>query len=79
MFAVIKKPLTPNTIWDAENRCLLCKFENGKLETNDTVLVEKLKSMGHEITGEADILNQNKPEKMKRKQQSEAIASKAVK
>lgn len=57
MFLVIKKPLTPNTIWDVENQCPLCKFTNGKLETNDVELVKKLKERGYEVTGEADETN----------------------
>jgi len=66
MFTVIKKPLTPNTIWDVKNRCTLCKFKNGKLETNDTVLVEKLGAMGHEVTGEADGLEGSQSEDKKK-------------
>lgn len=54
MFTVIKKPLTPNIIWDVKKNIPLCKFENGKLETNDVELVEILKAMGYEVTGEVD-------------------------
>lgn len=54
MFTVTKKPLTPNTLWDAAKGKPLCKFVKGVLETNNTDLVEKLKGMGYEVTGEAD-------------------------
>ena len=55
MFKVIKKPLTPNMIWDSENNRPLCKFDKkGTLETNDKRLVEKLKALGHTVTGAAD-------------------------
>lgn len=54
MFTVTKKPLTPNTLWDAAKSEPLCKFVKGVLKTNDTDLVEKLKGMGYEVTGEAN-------------------------
>lgn len=55
MFTVTKKPKTPNMIWDAENKRPLCKFDKkGILETNDETLAEKLKAMGHTVTGEVD-------------------------
>ena len=55
MFTVIKKPKTPNIIWDAKNNRPLCRFDKkGILETNDKTLAEKLKAMGHTVTGEAD-------------------------
>ncbi len=55
MFTVTKKPKTPNTIWDAVNKRPLCKFDKkGILETNDETLAEKLKAMGHTVTGEVD-------------------------
>lgn len=55
MFTVTKKPKTPNTIWDAANKRPLCKFDRkGILETNDETLAEKLKAMGHTVTGEVD-------------------------
>lgn len=54
MFTVKKKPKTPNIIWDAAARKPLCKFVKGELKTNDEALAEKLKGMGHEVTGEAD-------------------------
>ena len=50
MFRIIKKPGTPNTIWDAERYCALCTFKNGVLETNNERVVEKLKEMGYEVT-----------------------------
>jgi hypothetical protein len=55
MLKVTKKPKTPNMIWDAENNRPLCKFDRkGILETNDETLAEKLKAMGHVVTGEVD-------------------------
>lgn len=55
MFTVTKKPKTPNTIWDAANKRPLCKFDKkGILETNDETLAERLKAMGHTVTGEVD-------------------------
>lgn len=55
MYTVTKKPKTPNMIWDVENNRPLCKFgKKGILETNDGTLAEKLKAMGHTVTGEVD-------------------------
>ena len=55
MLTVTKKPKTPNTIWDAVNKRPLCKFDKkGILETNDETLAERLKAMGHTVTGEVD-------------------------
>ena len=54
MYTVTKKPLTSNTLWDAEKSKPLCKFTKGVLKTNDTDLVEKLKKMGYEVAGEPD-------------------------
>lgn len=54
MYTVTKKPLTPNTLWDAKKGKPLCKFTKGVLKTNDTDLVEKLKIMGYEVNGEPD-------------------------
>lgn len=55
MLTVTKKPKTPNTIWDAVNKRSLCKFDKkGILETNDETLAERLKAMGHTVTGEVD-------------------------
>lgn len=55
MLKVTKKPKTPNIIWDAENNRPLCKFDRkGILETNDETLAEKLKAMGHVVTGEVE-------------------------
>ena len=55
MLKVTKKPKTPNMIWDAENNGPLCKFDRkGVLETNDETLAEKLKALGHTVTGEVD-------------------------
>lgn len=38
MYIINKKPLTANIIWDKEKGCQLCKFVNGRFETNDTEL-----------------------------------------
>ena len=46
MFRVTKKPNTPNMIWDAEWYCLLCKFENGILETDNADLAKKIGEHG---------------------------------
>jgi len=54
MFKVTKKPKTPNIIWDASNNCLLAKFVNGVIETNDKTLAAKMKDLGHTVEGEAD-------------------------
>lgn len=54
MFTITKKANTPNIIWDPTANRPLCRFTNGKLETNDEALVEKLKGMGYEVTGEAN-------------------------
>lgn len=51
---VKKKPLTSNILWDKENGVRLCKFTNGKLETNDSELAQKLCDMGYEVSGEPD-------------------------
>ena len=45
MYIINKKPLTANIIWDKEKGCQLCKFVNGRFETNDTELAEKLRDM----------------------------------
>lgn len=54
MFIVKKKPLSANTIWDAQKGKPLCEFVKGELKTNDSELVEKLKEMGYEVSGEED-------------------------
>ena len=54
MYIINKKPLTSNILWDKEKGCQLCKFVNGRFETNDTELAEKLRDMGYEISGEPD-------------------------
>ena len=61
MFTITKKANTPNIIWDPTANRPLCRFTNGKLETNDEALVEKLKSMGHEVTGKAEQPDSNPP------------------
>lgn len=54
MIRIIKKPKTPNMVWDTANNRLLCKFVKGVIETNDEALAEKLKALGYEVTGEVD-------------------------
>ncbi len=49
-----KKPLTSNILWDKEKGVQLCKFTEGKLETSDSELAEKLRDMGYEVSGETD-------------------------
>lgn len=67
MFKVIKKPKTPNIIWDASSNRPLCKFINGAIETNDEALASKLKDLGHTVEGEADVkqLDEMKVEELK--------------
>lgn len=60
MYIVKKKPLTSNILWDKENGVQLCKFTNGKLETDDSELVEKLRGMGYEVSEESD--EEHKPD-----------------
>ena len=54
MFTVVKKPKTPNTLWDAVNNRPLCRFVNGVYQTNDESLASKLKEMGHHVEGKAE-------------------------
>lgn len=54
MFTVTKKSKTPNTVWDASGNRPLCKFVKGVFETNDKAVADKLKAMGHTVTGKAD-------------------------
>lgn len=67
MFTVKKKAKTPNIIWDEKNKKPLCKFKDGVFKTNDTALAEKLKAMGHDVSGEPDakILDKMKLEELK--------------
>jgi hypothetical protein len=63
MFTVKKIPLTANTLWDEKNKKPLCKFNKGILETNDVELVEKLKELGYEVTGESDeVIDESEPD-----------------
>lgn len=55
MFIVKKKPLTSNIIWNPDTGKPLCKFDKGKLETNDIELAEKLKTMGYAVSDQADV------------------------
>lgn len=59
MFKVTKAPKTPNIIWDTSNNRSLCKFVNGVFVTNDKGVAEKLKALGHTVTGKADDKNPN--------------------
>lgn len=54
MFKITKKPQTPNIVWDSEKKAPLCKFVKGVFETNDKQIADKLKAMGHTVTGKAD-------------------------
>lgn len=51
---IIKKPLSPNMIWDPEKNKITCEFDsNGELETDDKKLAEKMADLGHTVEGEA--------------------------
>ncbi|MEY8428435.1 hypothetical protein AALA00_12100 [Lachnospiraceae bacterium 46-15] len=67
MFKVIKKPKTPNILWDASGNRPLCKFVKGIFETSDMPLVLKLKEMGYQVEGEPDVkpLDKMKVEELK--------------
>lgn len=54
MFKVTKKPKTPNILWDASSNRPLCKFVKGIFETNNEVLVSKLKDLGYTVEGETN-------------------------
>lgn len=49
MYTVTKKPLAPNTVWDAETEKPLCRFEKGKFVTDDERIVKRLEAMGHAV------------------------------
>ncbi len=58
VYTVKKKPLSPNTVWDAETEKPLCRFEKGTFVTDDERTAKKLEAMGHSVTrmgGEADM------------------------
>lgn len=63
MYTVTKKPLTPNTVWDAETGKPLCKFVKGKLVTNDEQTVERLGEMGHTVEKADDGSDVGEPKK----------------
>lgn len=67
MFKVIKKPKTPNIIWDSSNNRPLCRFVNGVIKTNDKTLVSKLKNLGYAVEGETNskALNEMKVDELK--------------
>ena len=53
-YSISKKPLTPNSVWDAKSGMVVCHFVNGKFETDDADLAKKLEAMGHTVTKSAD-------------------------
>jgi hypothetical protein len=53
-YSISKKPLTPNSVWDAKSGMVVCHFVNGKFETDDADLAKKLEAMGHTVTKGAD-------------------------
>lgn len=45
---IIKKPKSPNTVWDVENNRPLCVFpDSGIMETEDKGLIDALVKLGH--------------------------------
>ena len=54
MYTVKKKPGTANILWDSTQNRSLCKFVNGVFETGDKGVADKLKALGHTVTGEVD-------------------------
>ena len=54
MFTVKKKPGMANILWDGSKKQPLCKFVGGVFTTNDKTVADKLKSLGHTVTGEPD-------------------------
>lgn len=63
MYTVTKKPLTPNTVWDAETGKPLCKFVKGKLVTNDEQTAKRLGEMGHTVEKADDRSDVDGPKK----------------
>ena len=53
MYKVKKKPHTPNIVWDAERKTLLCKFVNGIFETDNKRIADALKAKGHTVTSKS--------------------------
>lgn len=53
-YTITKRPLTPNSLWDDEKGGIFCSFSNGKIETDDDGLAEKLEALGHTVTRNAD-------------------------
>jgi|GEM_PF-2928728 len=54
MFRIRKQLHTPNMIWNPAVGKPLCKFDDtGTIETDDIELADRLKEMGHEVSGEA--------------------------
>ena len=54
MFTVKKKLGTANIVWDSTKDRPLCKFVKGVFNTNDKGIAEKLKALGHTVTGKID-------------------------
>ena len=64
MFKVTKKANSPNIVWDAAKGKPLCRFTGGVFETDCKTVADRLKALGHAVTGEAE---EAKPEKAKGK------------
>jgi hypothetical protein len=79
MFKIKKKPLTSNTIWDAENNRPLCKFNKGIIQTEDKDLAEKLKALGYEVEGEESVEAAPENEEIAPVQPSEEATEEATK
>lgn len=60
-YTVTKKPLTANTIWDAEAGKPLCRFDKGVIDTDDDELANKLKALGHTVTENNDAKRADNP------------------
>ncbi len=49
-YTIIKKPKTPNMLWDAKTKKIVAKFnEKGVFETDNKEVAEKLKALGHTV------------------------------
>ena len=54
MFTLKKKLNTANIVWDGGKNRPLCRFVKGVFTTNDKDVAEKLKALGHTVTGDVD-------------------------